>query len=57
MRVVLDPVPLVLGIYAYVGQVLSHAVEKRRPAATTKRAKKKGAARGGRARPLAKSAR
>jgi hypothetical protein len=28
MRVVLDPVPLVLGIYAYVGEVLSHAVGK-----------------------------
>lgn len=29
MRVVLDPVPLVLGIYAYVGQLLAHAVERR----------------------------
>jgi hypothetical protein len=28
MRVVLDPVPLVLGIYAYVGEVLSSAVRK-----------------------------
>ena len=28
MRVVLDPVPLVLGIYAYVGGVLSSAVTK-----------------------------
>ena len=28
MRVVLDPVPLVLGIYAYVGEVLTHAVQK-----------------------------
>ena len=29
MRLVLDPVPLVLGIYAYVGELLSHAVERR----------------------------
>ena len=29
MRIVLDPVPLVLGIYAYVGELLSRAVEKR----------------------------
>jgi hypothetical protein len=29
MRIVLDPVPLVLGIYAYVGELLAHAVEKR----------------------------
>ena len=29
MRIVLDPVPLVLGIYAYVGDLLSRAVEKR----------------------------
>jgi hypothetical protein len=29
MRIVLDPVPLVLGIYAYVGEVLSRAVQKR----------------------------
>jgi hypothetical protein len=28
MRIVLDPVPLVLGIYAYVGEVLGTAVEK-----------------------------
>lgn len=28
MRIVLDPVPLVLGIYAYVGDVLGTAVEK-----------------------------
>jgi hypothetical protein len=28
MRVVLDPVPLVLGIYAYVGEVLSQAIGK-----------------------------
>jgi hypothetical protein len=29
MRIVLDPVPLVLGIYAYVGELLSRAVQKR----------------------------
>ena len=29
MRIVLDPVPLVLGIYAYVGEVLSRTAEKR----------------------------
>lgn len=29
MRIVLDPVPLVLGIYAYVGELLAHAVERR----------------------------
>ncbi|HUF51856.1 MAG TPA: hypothetical protein VMN60_13600 [Longimicrobiales bacterium] len=29
MRIVLDPVPLVLGIYAYVGELLVRAVEKR----------------------------
>lgn len=29
MRIVLDPVPLVLGIYAYVGELLAQAVEKR----------------------------
>jgi hypothetical protein len=29
MRIVLDPVPLVLGIYAYVGELLSRAAEKR----------------------------
>jgi hypothetical protein len=29
MRIVLDPIPLVLGIYAYVGELLSHAAEKR----------------------------
>jgi hypothetical protein len=29
MRIVLDPVPLVLGIYAYVGELLARAVEKR----------------------------
>ena len=29
MRIVLDPVPLVLGIYAYVGELLTRAVEKR----------------------------
>jgi hypothetical protein len=28
-RIVLDPVPLVLGIYAYVGELLSRAAEKR----------------------------
>lgn len=28
MRIVLDPVPLVLGIYAFVGEILSHAVQK-----------------------------
>ena len=28
MRIVLDPVPLVLGIYAYVGDVLGTAVQK-----------------------------
>lgn len=28
MRVVLDPVPLVLGIYAYVGEVLTAATQK-----------------------------
>lgn len=28
MRVVLDPVPLVLGIYAYVGEVLTAAIQK-----------------------------
>lgn len=29
MRIVLDPVPLVLGIYAYVGELLSRAASKR----------------------------
>jgi hypothetical protein len=29
MRIVLDPVPLVLGIYAYVGESLARAVDKR----------------------------
>jgi hypothetical protein len=29
MRIVLDPVPLVLGTYAYVGELLAHAVERR----------------------------
>jgi hypothetical protein len=29
MRIVLDPVPVVLGIYAYVGELLTRAVEKR----------------------------
>jgi hypothetical protein len=29
MRIVIDPVPLVLGIYAYVGETLARAVEKR----------------------------
>jgi hypothetical protein len=29
MRIVLDPVPLVLGIYAYVGELLARAVERR----------------------------
>jgi hypothetical protein len=29
MRIAIDPVPLVLGIYAWVGETLSHAVEKR----------------------------
>lgn len=29
MRIALDPVPLVLGIYAYVGEVLANAVRKR----------------------------
>lgn len=29
MRIVLDPVPLVLGIYAYVGELLTRAAEKR----------------------------
>jgi hypothetical protein len=29
MRIVLDPVPLVLGIYAYVGELLAGAVQKR----------------------------
>ena len=29
MRIALDPVPVVLGIYAYVGELLSRAVEKR----------------------------
>jgi hypothetical protein len=29
MRIVIDPVPLVLGIYAYVGELLARAVEKR----------------------------
>ncbi|MCI0437183.1 MAG: hypothetical protein L0271_26635 [Gemmatimonadetes bacterium] len=29
MRIAIDPVPLVLGIYAYVGEVLAHAIEKR----------------------------
>jgi hypothetical protein len=29
MRIALDPVPLVLGIYAYVGEVLANAVKKR----------------------------
>jgi hypothetical protein len=29
MRIVLDPVPLVLGIYAYVGELLARAVDKR----------------------------
>ena len=29
MRLVLDPVPLVLGMYAYVGELLAHAVERR----------------------------
>lgn len=33
MRIVLDPVPLVLGIYAYVGELLARAVEKREDAA------------------------
>lgn len=28
MRLVIDPVPLVLGMYAYVSEVLSHAAEK-----------------------------
>jgi len=29
MRIALDPIPLVLGIYAWVGEVLAHATEKR----------------------------
>jgi hypothetical protein len=29
MRIALDPVPVVLGMYAYVGEILAHAVEKR----------------------------
>ncbi len=29
MRITIDPVPVVLGMYAYVGQLLSLAVEKR----------------------------
>jgi hypothetical protein len=29
MRIALDPVPLVVGIYAYVGELLAHALEKR----------------------------
>jgi hypothetical protein len=29
MRIAIDPVPVVLGMYAYVGQLLAHAVEKR----------------------------
>ena len=29
MRIAIDPVPLVLGIYAYVGEVLARAIEKR----------------------------
>jgi hypothetical protein len=29
IRIVLDPIPLVLGIYAYVGELLSRAAEKR----------------------------
>lgn len=29
MRIVLDPVPLVLGMYAYVGELLSRTAEKR----------------------------
>jgi hypothetical protein len=29
MRIVLDPVPLVLGMYAYVGELLTRAVAKR----------------------------
>jgi hypothetical protein len=29
MRIALDPVPLVLGIYAYVGEVLANALKKR----------------------------
>jgi hypothetical protein len=29
MRVAIDPVPLVLGIYAWVGEILANAVEKR----------------------------
>jgi hypothetical protein len=29
MRIALDPVPVVLGMYAYVGELLAHAVEKR----------------------------
>ena len=29
MRIALDPIPLCLGIYAYVGTVLAEATEKR----------------------------
>lgn len=29
MRIALDPIPLVIGIYVYVGEQLAHAVEKR----------------------------
>jgi hypothetical protein len=29
MRIALDPIPLVLGIYAYVGEVLANATDKR----------------------------
>jgi hypothetical protein len=29
MRIAIDPVPVVLGMYAYVGELLAHAVEKR----------------------------
>jgi hypothetical protein len=29
MRIPLDPIPLVLGIYAYVGEVLAHTIDRR----------------------------
>ncbi len=47
MRIPLDPIPLVLGIYAYVGEVLAHATEKREAEAAEALGKRLSRQRGG----------
>lgn len=42
MRIALDPVPLVLGIYAHVGELLARAAEKREEGSALTLARKMG---------------